>query len=101
MQIFLLVTMPCVLMCVSFFFLLYCFLSLPFSISPSPFPSFLLMQDSSASERRHWNVSSEGQAYLTIARVSKEDEGSWECLELEYSGRVKQRAHILDLIVAG
>ncbi|RWS27322.1 Immunoglobulin I-set domain containing protein 7-like protein [Leptotrombidium deliense] len=58
-----------------------------------------ILLDFSPTQRRHWNISNEGQAALTINRVSKQDEGLWECWELDSDGNVKQKAHVMKLIV--
>jgi hypothetical protein len=56
-------------------------------------------QDFSVTQRRHWNISNDGQAALTINRVTKTDEGVWECWELDSMGNVKQKAHVMRLVV--
>lgn len=58
-----------------------------------------LTQDFSVTQRRHWNISNDGQAALTINRVTKTDEGIWECWELDSQGNVKQKAHVMRLVV--
>lgn len=56
-------------------------------------------QDFSVTQRRHWNISNDGQFALTINRVLKMDEGIWECWELDSQGNVQQKAHVMKLIV--
>ena len=56
-------------------------------------------QDFSATQRRHWNISNDGWTALTINRVTKIDEGVWECWELDSQGNVKQKAHVMRLVV--
>ena len=58
-----------------------------------------LEQDFSATQRRHWNISNDGWTALTINRVTKIDEGVWECWELDSQGSVKQKAHVMRLVV--
>lgn len=57
-------------------------------------------QDFSPAQRRHWSISADGQASLTITRVAKNDEGLWECWELDGVGNPKRKAHALHLVVA-
>ena len=57
-------------------------------------------QDFSKSSRRHWSISSDGLASLSINRVAKNDEGLWECWEIDSQGSAKQKATALNLVVA-
>ncbi|UYV61981.1 Immunoglobulin [Cordylochernes scorpioides] len=56
--------------------------------------------DARASTRRHWNVSREGVAALTIGHVTRADEGVWECQEIRPDGSVRKVAEVLQLSVA-
>lgn len=58
-----------------------------------------ILLDFSVSQRRHWNISNDGQASLTINRVTKTDEGIWECWELDSMGNAKQKAYVMRLVV--
>ena len=46
------------------------------------------------------DISNEGQASLTINRVSRRDQGHWQCWRLDREGQVKQRIPILQLQVS-
>ncbi|XP_053200928.1 muscle M-line assembly protein unc-89-like [Panonychus citri] len=59
-----------------------------------------ILLDFSSSQRRHWNITKDGQAALTINRVTKADEGIWECWELDNNGNVKQKSHVMKITVA-
>ncbi|KAG9510765.1 hypothetical protein GZH46_00680 [Fragariocoptes setiger] len=45
------------------------------------------------------DISNDGQASLTINRVSSRDEGHWQCWRLDENGNVKQKIPIIQLIV--
>lgn len=59
-----------------------------------------IVLDFSSSQRRHWNITKDGQAFLTINRVTKADEGTWECWELDNNGNVKRKSHVMKITVA-
>ncbi|CAG2160804.1 unnamed protein product [Oppiella nova] len=58
-----------------------------------------ILLDFSTTQRRHWNITNDGQTGLTINRVTKIDEGLWECWELDSRGSVKQKALVMRLVV--
>lgn len=45
------------------------------------------------------DISNDGQASLTINRVSHKNQGDWQCWSLDSSGKVKQKIPIVKLIV--
>lgn len=61
----------------------------------------LFAQDFSPTQRRHYSIGNDGQSVsVTINRATKNDEGTWECWELDGQGTVKQKAHVMKLVVA-
>lgn len=58
-----------------------------------------ILLDFSATQRRYWNISNDGQAALTINRANKQDEGLWECWELDSMGKVRQKAPIMRIVL--
>ena len=46
------------------------------------------------------DISNDGQASLTITRVSQRDQGHWQCWRLDAAGKVKQRVPIIQLLVS-
>ncbi|KAH9391357.1 hypothetical protein TYRP_006960 [Tyrophagus putrescentiae] len=60
-----------------------------------------ILLDLSANQRRHWNISKDGQTTsLTISRLTKADEGLWECVELDSGGNVRQKAPIMRIVLS-
>lgn len=45
------------------------------------------------------DISNDGQASLTINRVSHKNQGNWQCWSLDQTGKVKQKTPILQLVV--
>lgn len=45
------------------------------------------------------DISNDGQASLTINRVSSKDQGHWQCWRLDSNGKVKQKIPIIQLVV--
>lgn len=45
------------------------------------------------------DISNDGQASLTINRVSSKDQGHWQCWRLDANGKVKQKIPIIQLII--
>lgn len=45
------------------------------------------------------DISNDGQASLTINRVSQRDQGRWQCWRLDSQGKVKQKIPIIHLLV--
>ena len=64
------------------------------------FFSLFVLKDYSQNQRRHWNISNDGQASLTINRATRADEGLWECWELDSSGNVRQKAPIMKIVIS-
>ncbi|XP_054168796.1 protein sax-3-like [Oppia nitens] len=58
-----------------------------------------ILLDFSPTQRRHWNITNDGQTGLTINRVAKIDEGLWECWELDGQGVIKHKALVMRLVV--
>ncbi|XP_035225949.1 sialic acid-binding Ig-like lectin 14 isoform X2 [Stegodyphus dumicola] len=58
-----------------------------------------IVLDLSSSKRRHWNISPDGTAALTIGDARRSDAGRWECRELGADGTVRSIARVLDLVV--
>lgn len=59
-----------------------------------------ILLDFSQNQRRHWNISNDGQASLTINRITRADEGLWECWELDSAGNVRQKAPIMRIVLS-
>lgn len=45
------------------------------------------------------DISNDGQASLTINRVSSKDQGHWQCWRLDANGKVKQKIPIIQLVI--
>lgn len=45
------------------------------------------------------DISNDGQASLTINRVSQKDQGHWQCWRLDAQGNVKQKIPIIQLVI--
>lgn len=45
------------------------------------------------------DISNDGQASLTINRVSQKNQGNWQCWSLDQNGKVKQKIPIVQLVV--
>jgi len=45
------------------------------------------------------DISNDGQASLTINRVSSKDQGHWQCWRLDSAGKVKQKIPIIQLVI--
>lgn len=45
------------------------------------------------------DISNDGQASLTINRVSLKDQGHWQCWRLDSQGKVKQKIPIIQLVI--
>lgn len=45
------------------------------------------------------DISNDGQASLTINRVSAKDQGHWQCWRLDAAGKVKQKIPIIQLVI--
>ncbi|XP_015914131.1 irregular chiasm C-roughest protein isoform X2 [Parasteatoda tepidariorum] len=58
-----------------------------------------IVLDLVSSKRRHWNISPDGTAALTIADARRSDAGRWDCRELGADGSVRKVAKVLDLVV--
>lgn len=60
-----------------------------------------ILLDLSSNQRRHWNISKDGQTTsLTISRLTKADEGLWECVQLDSGGNVRLKAPIMRIILS-
>ncbi|CAG2103435.1 unnamed protein product [Medioppia subpectinata] len=55
--------------------------------------------DFSPTQRRHWNITNDGATGLTINRVTKIDEGVWECWALNSQGSVTHKDTVMRLVV--
>ncbi|KAH9527531.1 Cht9p [Dermatophagoides farinae] len=52
-----------------------------------------------SNQRRHWNISNDGKATLTINRVSKMDAGLWECWKLDGDFNIRQKVPIMRIVL--
>ncbi|KPM07027.1 Immunoglobulin I-set domain containing protein 7 [Sarcoptes scabiei] len=50
-------------------------------------------------QRRHWNISNDGKATLTINRVTRLDAGLWECWKLDSEFNVRQKVPIMRIVL--
>nr|XP_027194157.1 MAM domain-containing glycosylphosphatidylinositol anchor protein 1-like [Dermatophagoides pteronyssinus] len=52
-----------------------------------------------SNQRRHWNISNDGKATLTINRVTKMDAGLWECWKLDGDFNIRQKVPIMRIVL--